>query len=101
MGEVVEPGKPTPIVARSGEHYQAAERLLAKARALPTSEYQQRQNHFDEASVHVGLAQVAATMEGHLRASVPREDAWLAALGDAKPATIQAETEIGDLEADG
>ena len=84
-----------------GEHYQAAERLLAKARALPPSEREQRQALFGEASVHVGLAQVAATMESHLRASLQREDAWLEALGDGKPATIQAEAEADDLEAGG
>jgi hypothetical protein len=89
------------LMTSGGEHYQAAERLLAKARALPSSEHEQRQALFDEASLHVGLAQVAATMEGHLRASLQREDAWLAALGDGKPTTIQAEAEIDDLEAAG
>lgn len=83
------------------EHYQAAELLLAKARALPPSEYEQRQALFDEASVHVGPAQVAATMESHLRASLQRQNAWLQALGDGKPATIQAEAEIDDPEAGG
>lgn len=88
-------------MSSGGEHYQAAERLLAKARALPPTERGQRQALFDEASVHVGLAQVAAAMESHLRASAQREDAWLAALGDGKPATIQAEAEMDDLEAGG
>lgn len=55
----------------------------------------------EEASVHVGLAQVAATMGGHLRASLQREDAWLAGLGDGKATTIQAEAEVDDLEAGG
>jgi hypothetical protein len=40
-------------------------------------------------------------MESHLRASLQREDAWLEALGDGKPATIQAEAEADDLEAGG
>lgn len=74
---------------------------LGQARALPPSEYDQRQALFDEASAHIGLAQVAATMETHLRASVQREDAWLEALGDGKPTTIQAAAEIDDLEAGG
>jgi hypothetical protein len=82
-----------------GEHYQAAERLLGKAQALPPSEHEQRQALFDEASVHIGLAQVAATVESHLRASPRREDAWLDALGDGRPTTIQADTEVDDLEA--
>lgn len=72
-------------MASGGEHHQAAERLLAKARTLPPSEREQRQALVEKASVHVGLAQVAATMEGHLRASLQREDAWLAALGEGRP----------------
>lgn len=40
-------------------------------------------------------------MEGHLRASLQREDAWLEALGDGKAATVQAEAELDDLEAGG
>lgn len=54
-----------------GEHYQAAERLVAKAWALPPSEHEQRQALFDEASVHVGLAQVAAAMEAQSSCPVP------------------------------
>jgi hypothetical protein len=39
----------------------------------------------------LGLAQVAAMMESHLRARVQREDAWLEALGGRRSTTIQAE----------
>jgi hypothetical protein len=59
-------------MTKGGEHYQAAERLLAKARALPPSELAQRQALLDEASAQADLAQVAATMESHLHAGPSR-----------------------------
>lgn len=74
------------------EHYRYAEELAERVRHLGMSEREQRELLLQEAALHAGLAQVAATMYAHMRPSAAAEQEWSNALSEHKP-VIQAEAE--------
>jgi hypothetical protein len=80
-------------VTGGAHHYSAAEQLLGQARALPPEARAEREALITEATVHVGLAQTAATMYGQLRAQRSAEDAWQEALSDKQQRVVQGQAE--------